>query len=386
MDLKFEPKNLKFNRTVDSEDLNKNNEEIAYDFYKIYKNLNKQNSKIDSLDRYLKLNNQQLNNNIKELEDKLNSLLENKYYLNFYDSNKVSFGDDLEIDSLTSEEKCFYSPNYNTLMLQPLVSQPKTYLQNFQNEIIVPEDLKINITDNTSGANYIENNIENAFDQNINTAWIREYKYTSPTEVEEVTVELEIKIPKSIITDMSANTVFISPYPENNINILKLEYSPVNSSGYQPIENFNEQKNANNFCFSFSDKPATHFKITLQQKNNININNGNETIFPIGLNNISIYKNKYQETSKAYVKFSPKKEIEKITKIDPITTNNKEDNIEIDIYGIDNHDEETLHLVEKDEIISPNYNKEFWLEIKINKKELISPVLKGIDIQFKPIQ
>ncbi len=389
MKLKFEPRNFNFNKKAKSENLNEMNKELSLDLFQIYDELSRQDSKLNEFNQMLMLNNQKLENMVNDLQTTLDSIVTDTHFVNFYNTENVSFGEDIEIDEIMKENRCMYEPDYNTLMLKPLNSRPKTYLSNLNDEITVPEDLNVEITDDTSTDNYNieENDINKAFNQNSNQAWIKNYIYDSGTEPNSITVTIDIQIPKSIITNMFANALFISPFPKNTIDINTIEYSTVNNSGYETLSSFSGVVNSNNTVISFYEKQITNIRITLTQDSYNEIDNGNKRVFTIGASNIAVYDNKYSKESTAYVKFDPPVAVDEITSLEPIVDNPEDsDKIETKVYGINIQDSSMMSSVNLNEPISYNNNEVFWIETTIKSETgTYSPVLKGFDIQIDPV-
>ena len=388
MKLKFEPRNFNFNKKAKSENLNEMNKELSLDLFQIYDELSNQNTQLEEFNQMLMINNQKLENMVNDLQTTLDSIVTDTHFVNFYNTESVSFGKDIEIEEIVKENRCMYEPDYNMLMLKPLNSRPKTYLSNLQDDIFVPDDLNIDITDNTNNSYELdENDINKAFNQKSNEAWIRNYIYDTGNEPNSITLTIDIEIPKSIITNMFANTIFISPFPKNTINIDTIEYSTINNSGYETLNNFSGIVNANNSVISFTEKQVTNIRITITQDSYNEIDNGNKRVFTIGASNIAVYDNKYSKESTAYVKFDPPVAVDEITSLEPIVDNPEDsDKIETKVYGINIHDNSMMSSVNLNEPISYNNNEVFWIETTIKSETgTYSPVLKGFDIQIDPV-
>jgi len=383
----FQPRETKFNSIMDSNDQNEMNKELGTDLTGLFQNLVQDDTKLDQIIETLQVNNQQLANRISYLENQINNMDVDKEYIDFYRSELISYADEINTSPIPEKERAYINHDYNIATLKPIFQTSKTFLYNkADQEVFLPEDLIVEVTPKSYiNATIEENDIKNAFDQNISTQWKRKVLYDINDPISSVDALIEITLPKTIINNMYSNTIYINPYPDSSLDIVSVEYSKVNSDGYFKFSDeniFTPTENTNNIMLSFEKKPIEKIRIKIRQRNAIDIDSATK-MFMLGIQNIGIYNIDYVNQSSFYVILEPGTEVKIIKSINPIIENTENSNaIKIDVFA-ENLETNTLVPINIGSNISTNYNEKFWIKATINQIEgVATPVLKGLEIDI----
>ena len=387
----FKPRNIKFAGQTNSNDFNNMSKEIALDLFNLYENISKNEEVLDNVIDILQINNQYLTNRITHLENQIKHMKRGIEYLEFYDSNIISYGDDLPIEPIPENERAYINYNYNIATLHSIYNDSKTFLTDIhEKEFFVPEDLVVTILETSyPGAEIEEKDPYNAFDQNITTAWKRKVVFPKGVAPDFVRATMDIKLPLSIINNMIVNTIFINPFPDASINIVDILYKPLNGSDYISFidtDFFKPVRNANNIAITFEDIQPSNIRIVFEQDKPIDIDNGDKAMFVLGAQNIAIYNRDYTDISSFYIHFKPITSVDQINNIEILVDNTKNENaVSYTVYGL-NKEINSLKEIEIEKPISYNYNNEFWIKVDIHKVEdVTTPIIKGLIIDYDPL-
>lgn len=381
----FQPREVQFNSITNSRDYNEMNKELGTDLTNIFQSLARNDIKLDHIIQTLQINNQQLANRIKYLEEQIHNADVDKEYIDFYRSELISYGDELNTIPIPEKERAYINHDYNVATLRPVYMTSKTFLYNQEdNKIFIPDDLIIEVFPKSyTGAIIEENDIRNCLDQDISTQWMRKVIYDINSPVTSVNAQIEITLPKSIINNMNSNTIFINPYPDASLDIVSVEYKKVNSEGFYRFSDeniFSAKDNANSLMISFESKPIEKIKINLRQRNAIDIDSARK-MFVLGLQNISIYDINYVDKSSFFVLFEPGTKVKSIKQVTPIMENTDNPHaVTINVFA-ENLDTGTLIPINIGDNISTNYNEKFWIKVTLNHTDgIATPIMKGMSI------
>jgi hypothetical protein len=387
MDSIFKPRNVKFNNVLDSEDFNKMNKELGTDLTGLFQTFATEDNKLDQIIETLQVNNQQLANRISFLENQINNMDVDKEYIDFYRSEILSYGEEIDTEPIEETKRAYINNDYNVATLKPVFQNSKTFLYNkMDDEVFLPEDLRVEVTPKEyTDAVVKENDIKYAFDQDISTQWKRKVVYDINSPISSVNASIEITLPKSIINNMYSNTIFINPYPDSSLDIVSVEYTKINSEGYfnfQDEDIFRTKENSNNVMLSFEKKPIEKIRINIRQRNAIDIDSSSK-MFMMGIQNIAVYNIDYIKESSFYAVLDPGTEVKMIKDITPILENTEDPGaVQIDVFA-ENLETNTLVPINIGTNISTNYNQKFWIKVTINKTDgIATPVLKGMTVDI----
>jgi hypothetical protein len=378
---------VKFNNVLDSEDFNKMNKELGTDLTGLFQTFATEDNKLDQIIETLQVNNQQLANRISFLENQINNMDVDKEYIDFYRSEILSYGEEIDTEPIEETKRAYINNDYNVATLKPVFQNSKTFLYNkMDDEVFLPEDLRVEVTPKEyTDAVVKENDIKYAFDQDISTQWKRKVVYDINSPISSVNASIEITLPKSIINNMYSNTIFINPYPDSSLDIVSVEYTKINSEGYfnfQDEDIFRTKENSNNVMLSFEKKPIEKIKINIRQRNAIDIDSSSK-MFMMGIQNIAVYNIDYIKESSFYAVLDPGTEVKMIKDITPILENTEDPGaVQIDVFA-ENLETNTLVPINIGTNISTNYNQKFWIKVTINKTDgIATPVLKGMTVDI----
>jgi len=387
MDSIFKPRNVKFNNVLDSEDFNKMNKELGTDLTGLFQTFATEDNKLDQIIETLQVNNQQLANRISFLENQINNMDVDKEYIDFYRSEILSYGEEIDTEPIEETKRAYINNDYNVATLKPVFQNSKTFLYNkMDDEVFLPEDLRVEVTPKEyTDAVVKENDIKYAFDQDISTQWKRKVVYDINSPISSVNASIEITLPKSIINNMYSNTIFINPYPDSSLDIVSVEYTKINSEGYfnfQDEDIFRTKENSNNVMLSFEKKPIEKIRINIRQRNAIDIDSSSK-MFMMGIQNIAVYNIDYIKESSFYAVLDPGTEVKMIKDITPILENTEDPGaVQIDVFA-ENLETNTLVPINIGTNISTNYNQKFWIKVTIKKTDgIATPVLKGMTVDI----
>lgn len=385
MKSKFNPIEVKKRGVMDSHNFNKMNKEIDFDLYNITKNLSESRTHFKDILRNIKTENDILNSRINNLENLISNITAGKKYIDFHTADNINYGEGTEIE-IEDYKRASIFHRYSAAIPAFYDSSPKTYLLNNDDEIFIPDDLIIT-TDNQSvssnAIDVIENRVENAIDQDIKTAWFKEFIYHQDEDVSEIKVSYEIELPKSIFTNMVSNALLIDPYPNNACNIDKVEYLLINKSDYQEFDNskINTIDSSNKFLV-FEPLNIEKIRITFKTSQPIREFEGKKN-YIIGANNISLYNFTFKDESSFIAELNFEDPIQKINSIDfKIKNKNDTDDIEYELYGLNKQNNST-NKINIGELISTNYNQSLLVKINFKSSQFVPSVIENIIVGFE---
>lgn len=155
-----------------------------------------------------------------------------------------------------------------------------------------------------------DTDINNAFDGNPSTVWLR--KVTTSTDVEYIENEVVIGLPEDIITTRLMNQIIVKPFPLGYIDIMDIKYK--SNGAWQTIPGFKEHygcethqetdifgnistyesiNNATNVKFNFQNVQTNQVKIKIRQRNYEYDPENNRRIWYLGLRDVDVNYNIY---------------------------------------------------------------------------------------------
>lgn len=400
----FEPKEVKFGGTAKSGEYNTMNKEISQDMALLFKQLTQNNKKVDDIYDILSIENEYLNQVRDEIKEALSILEESngEIYTNFYQTNKIHFGDKLDgVNEIPTEKRAFIKNDYNTVTLPVVNMISKIYHSNLDGSIFVPEELNMGAElyyngnpDNT--LDYVELQ-EDSLKSAVNTSPRDLYKIAidknnlesaEQTDVNSVSLTINVRIPNSINTNTNANYISINPFPSNSLEISSMRYKSKYNGHWIDVNQF-QVKNSENTIISLSDDTEIYeFEVTMTQNNLITHENNEKYV--LGLQNIGIYSTDYADSGSFFVKVTPQTRPDEIEEVKPILnnisdgeTNLLDDAVETEVYLV-NSFTKTLDKYSMGTEVLNNYMKDFYIRVTLNKVgNLSTPVLKGLVTDIK---
>jgi len=204
-------------------------------------------------------------------------------------------------------------PRINTLFNQVTVPinaiENKFYTNSIISGSIVPisQSIQIDVTSVIGLVDYeaghvklSEGNPENAFNGDNQSYWQRKVEFDLDSDVEEVQVELTVRVPDQANTE--ANILYIRPYPVSQVDIFNLGISadlssepdvPGNSFPDFPITTL-PLDNARDSRFFFSTQSVQRIKIRLRQRNWYEENG--RKVFSYGLQELGLQLSEFDKT------------------------------------------------------------------------------------------
>jgi hypothetical protein len=207
-------------------------------------------------------------------------------------------------------------PRINTLFNQATVPinavENKFYTNSIISGSIVPisQSIQIDVTsiielvDYESGyVKLSQGNPENAFNGDNQSYWQRKVEFDLDSDVEEVQVELTVRIPDQANTE--ANALYIRPYPVSQVDVFDLGISADLSGGFSapgnsypifpttalPLDNARDSR------FFFSTQSVQRIKIRLRQRNWYEENG--RKVFSYGLQELGLQLSEFDKTYSA---------------------------------------------------------------------------------------
>ena len=209
-------------------------------------------------------------------------------------------------------------PRINTLFDQATVPinavENKFYTNSIISGSIVPisQSIQIDVTSVIDAVDYeagyvklSQGNPENAFNGDNQSYWQRKVEFDLDSDVEEVQVELTVRIPDQANTE--ANALYIRPYPVSQVDVFDLGISADLSSGFSAPGNSypifptelleNPLDNARDSRFFFSTQSVQRIKIRLRQRNWYEENG--RKVFSYGLQELGLQLSEFDKTYSA---------------------------------------------------------------------------------------
>lgn len=206
-------------------------------------------------------------------------------------------------------------PRINTLFDQATVPinaiENKFYTNSIISGSIVPisQSIQIDVTSVMDTVDYeagyvklFEGNPENAFNGDNQSYWQRKVEFDLDSDVEEVQVELTVRVPDQANTE--ANALYIRPYPVSQVDIFDLGISadlssPFSKPGnsYPRLDTAFPLDNARDTRFFFSTQSVQRIRIRLRQRNWYEENG--RKVFSYGLQELGLQLSEFDKTYSA---------------------------------------------------------------------------------------
>lgn len=300
-------KEIGYRTTTNSKDINDYNNSVFYDIMNLFNKTNEIQDNINNISDILSIDNSYLQSIIQSINSKLinnTSNTINKYAADMYiDSSDIN---QANISNITNDI------NIPCRITESKLSEYDIVL----NKTFIPINLQTEITPAADNVNIIDTDIINAFNDDINSYYIR--KVTTDNTVNSVTCSIVITLPNNTISTRNVNEIVLNPFPTLSVNISAIEYMINNNwtlipSFNETINNvvndhntvFNDNKNVNNYnnCpnikFNFKDTPMAQIRITLTQSNYIDLGN-NKRLFCLGIKHLKVNYNDYDKTNAVF--------------------------------------------------------------------------------------
>jgi len=385
MKSKYTPRNVKKFGRMKSSEFNEMNKELSYEFYELRSRMLENETIFSNILNQIRNENVYLENKIADIENSIENLEKNNsiLYTDFYDDGHLHFGEGRhwEIDEQDRAE-VFY--NYSAVLPKMHTKIPKNYLYKANNEAFVPEDINIEVTNRNVHDEVLEVNESDpvhAIDQNLNTAWYKEYIYDEDKNIEKIEVDYELDLPQTVFTNMHSNCIMINTYPDFACDIEDIKYKTITSSDYKSFNDYKIKTDAsNNKLLIFEEMDVSSFIITLSSDQPISAE-GQKQKFTVGTKNIAVYNMRFHEQGNLFVEFNTEG-IEQINDVDIGISNKLEtEGVEYTIYGINNQTGER-NEIKQNEYISTNFNNDIVVELEITDSDIIPPVISYIALDY----
>jgi len=206
-------------------------------------------------------------------------------------------------------------PRINTLFNQATVAinalENKFYTNSIISGSIVPisQSIQIDVTSVIDAVDYeagyvklSEGNPENAFNGDNQSYWQRKVEFDLDSDVEEVQIELTVRVPDQANTE--ANALYIRPYPVSQVDIFDLGISADLSSAFSKPGNSYPRlstafplDNARDTRFFFATQSVQRIRIRLRQRNWYEENG--RKVFSYGLQELGLQLSEFDKTYSA---------------------------------------------------------------------------------------
>lgn len=321
---KYSSQQVRFRGGADSSNFNTHTDELFYDLTELFNTANRQDLELDRLREFFEVGSHfsqdhmdQLRNLIRSLEEELAAVQKpGEVY------KKTLYVTDMKSDESVSEyERAFVDTQHDIVTL-PAADQSgsKLYLyDDVNNEYIVPNTLKYNITPAANDIDIKENELLDALTPDAFKFWHRQYIFPSGMK-NQVECQVTLTLPDNIISSRDVNTIYIHPFPLKAIDIMNVEYHL--DGGWKTIPGFVPQEDAANLKLCFSPTAMKEIRITLRQRHAIR--KGNKHIFHMGLRQIGVFYHDYQSGIGRFeipVEFNSAFSNKTITGINPVFMN-----------------------------------------------------------------
>jgi hypothetical protein len=296
----------RFRGPTSSHDYNQSEDDKYLDLVELYKqsNLNLQNLKeahqiVLAENAFLQNYVMMLERKLEDLETKLNNIEASAPYDPIF--FKTAFVQDMAVhypnesqDNGDTNLRCDIDLQYRYATV-PLIHQiPKTHIVNEKtDEIIIPNELVVKIGRTNTKGQVVDNDVFNCFNGDNESYWQRTVTYNIAECPEFEDVILEIELPSQLVNNLNINTIHVHPHPERGVQIKNIEY--LYNNAWQTIPGFIQQDllsiNSNELAprkrWFFPDVPVSKIRITLVQKNPLDING--KKVFILGAQEIGVY-------------------------------------------------------------------------------------------------
>ena len=308
---------FKYRTKIDSHSLNELQKESFNDILDLFNKANKLQKNIYEMNMANMVesayHSKRLNEAIQELEhikEKYDTLLKNEA-----DMRQITrFAYEAETEEDDSAASVDKNTNDITAHISGSVSKIRMYDETYD-EILVPSSLQKLIGPDTfrvGGSIYSieDTDIDNAFDGNNSSVWVR--KVITSESVESIENEIVIGLPENIITSRLINQITLCPFPAGHIDIMDIMYK--SNGSWRQIPGFKKHygceehethdifgntvkyhsiNNAGNMRFNFHNIQTNQIKIKIRQRNYEPDTENARRVWYLGLRDINILYNTY---------------------------------------------------------------------------------------------
>jgi hypothetical protein len=301
----------KFRGPTSSQEYNQNEEDKYLELVELYKqsNLNLQN--LTEAHQIVLAEHAAQQNYIMILERKMTSLEQQLsnieasspydpiYFKTVFIQDMTTAYPNISQENGDTSLRCDVDMHYRYITV-PLIHQiPKTHLINDKTgEVVIPNELQVSIGRSNTKGEVVDNNIYNAFNGDNVSHWQRTVSYSFAECPDQEDVILEISLPSHLVNNLNINTIQVHPHPERGVQIKNIEMKYQNA--WQTIPGFIQQDlaavNSNEYAprkkWFFPDVPVQQIRITLVQKNPLDMNG--KKVFVLGAQEIGVYLSIYE--------------------------------------------------------------------------------------------
>lgn len=349
-----EKKPQQYHGPISSTDFNQRIEQNYADLVYLYNKYGVLDKKIQEIIERVIKDNVFLSNAVNDLYDRIRSIeSQNTNQISLYSKSQIDVSEFVTTPyAVSSSEALQFNDYYNQLML-PIVSgssHSKIKFINATKGQVIPDFLEVRIDANQPGGDgpgsIIDTTpVQNAFLNLPDKVWRRNVILNSPNPLG-VSMYLYVKVPASTAGSILSNSVKITPYPSNGVDVVKVEYtlkpnpSLNDSDTYLPLNGFglyeenydaigkvppggwtqvgsDTIKNSGPLNFQYAEAPITAFRVLLRQTNYIVENN--KYVYTYGLSDFDIRYDKFLPQGRTFIRFNAPdgKLISEITNISP---------------------------------------------------------------------
>ena len=295
---------------------------------------------------------------------------------------------------------------FNQINLRNHSATSKLYLYDEGLDLVtIPGSLKYEILP-VADENTIDNDLRMAFNGNINEFFVRKVVADDPMPKE---MEIILELPDNIISSRNINSIEISPYPYNSLDILDIEYqlngnwtripgftshkdyiAETNITEYGDIADTGYIKDAENIKLCFDKIAMAKVRIRLRQRTYLTENN--KFIFYFGIKTLDI---NCENVIGNYCEFSSDIYFEEdapklITSIVPFfnndrilsdQTNEKKSLMSYEFYEVD-EDGAIEYIKNSLPIVAHNKHYRVVTKMYYDRINDINPSLRGLEIKY----
>lgn len=409
-----EKKPQQYHGPISSTDFNQRIEQNYADLVYLYNKYGVLDKKIQEIIERVIKDNIFLSNAVNDLYDRIRSIeSQNTNQISLYSKSQIDVSEFIGTSyAVSSSEALEFDDYYNQLKL-PVVSgssHSKIKFINASQGQVIPDFLDVRIDPNQSGGDgtgaVIDTTpVQNAFLNLPDKVWRRNVILSSPNPLG-VSMYLYVKIPAASIGSILSNSIKLTPYPSQGVDVVKIEYTlkpnpTLNDSDvYTPLNNlglYEENydavgkippggwaeiggdvvRNSGPLNFYYAEAPITAFRILLRQTNYIVENN--KYVYTYGLSDLDIRYDKFLPQGRTFIRFDARdgEVIYQITNVSPKIYNVAQ-SVLFDVfdYRVFYPDSGTYTLT------NPGTSDHVYIEVSLNMLEdKVPPILSDLIIE-----
>jgi hypothetical protein len=333
-----EKKPQQYHGPISSTDFNERIEQNYADLIYLYNKYGVLDKKVNEIIERIIKDNIFLSNAVNDLYDRIRSIeSQNTNQISLYSKSQIDVSDFAATAyAVSSSEALEFDDYYNQLKL-PIVSgssHSKIKFINASQGQIIPDFLETRIDSNLPGGDgtgsIIDTTpVQNAFLNLPDKVWRRNVILNAPNPLG-VNMFLYVKVPATTVGSVISNSLRLTPYPLNGVDIVKVEYTikpnpsltdsdvylPLNALGYYD-QNYDAVgkvppggwssvgsdtiRNSGPVNFYYGDAPITAFRVQLRQTNYIVENN--KYVYTYGLSDFDIRYDKFLPEGRTFIRF-----------------------------------------------------------------------------------